>query len=448
MSKVKSLLKRAWTEFTNPGQEQRVRLLQQAIAHGFQTKKSAFNLDEVLSPHQFNPTDLKVATKAYYQMMLQRLWENGLPEPNQRQLLAVIAEKLRLPPDEVKQLNEEVASIAFAGYLAEALEDGVLTSSELETLQSVASFAGTSVKVFVSRNASRQGISILRGLFAEATSTGILDQTLWQNLQASADTLGLGRKELLEAVVPLAKSFAEHVLADVKSDGVLTDEEDRYLKWLIETFRFEPEFKDYIERELRFLKERELISSGNLPQIKPPKGLNLQPGEAVFFCGQCEANITRNLKAGTTDDLHYGKFVLTDSRVIFESDTKPLSIPFRAIISWDGWGNNLALTVRNKPAMVFTNHEPDPLFVERFKASLQLNNQTLVRRSSSQPDRHIPREVRQRVWQRYSGKCAECGATEYLEFDHIVPVAKGGSNSDQNVQLLCRKCNLQKSDKI
>jgi 5-methylcytosine-specific restriction endonuclease McrA len=35
-----------------------------------------------------------------------------------------------------------------------------------------------------------------------------------------------------------------------------------------------------------------------------------------------------------------------------------------------------------------------------------------------------------------------------LEFDHIIPVAKGGSNAETNVQLLCRRCNGKKSDMI
>jgi hypothetical protein len=75
-------------------------------------------------------------------------------------------------------------------------------------------------------------------------------------------------------------------------------------------------------------------------------------------------------------------------------------------------------------------------------------NQTLVDRLAGLPDRHIPRDVRQRVWQRYGGRCAECGATDYLEFDHIIPIAKGGSNGEFNIQLLCRRCNLRKSDNI
>lgn len=52
------------------------------------------------------------------------------------------------------------------------------------------------------------------------------------------------------------------------------------------------------------------------------------------------------------------------------------------------------------------------------------------------------------MWQRYGGRCAECGASDYLELDGVIPRAKGGSNSDANVQWLCRCCNLKKSDNI
>jgi 5-methylcytosine-specific restriction endonuclease McrA len=77
-----------------------------------------------------------------------------------------------------------------------------------------------------------------------------------------------------------------------------------------------------------------------------------------------------------------------------------------------------------------------------------MTNQTLINQDESRRSQHISRDVRQRVWQRYSGQCAECNATSYLEFDHIIPVAKGGSNEDANVQLLCRGCNSKKSDMI
>ena len=38
--------------------------------------------------------------------------------------------------------------------------------------------------------------------------------------------------------------------------------------------------------------------------------------------------------------------------------------------------------------------------------------------------------------------------TERIEFDHILPHAKGGSNSVRNVQVMCERCNRVKSDRI
>jgi hypothetical protein len=60
----------------------------------------------------------------------------------------------------------------------------------------------------------------------------------------------------------------------------------------------------------------------------------------------------------------------------------------------------------------------------------------------------IPEEVRFAVWRRDRGKCVKCGSNEKLEFDHIIPVSKGGSSTERNVQLLCERCNRGKSDKI
>lgn len=63
--------------------------------------------------------------------------------------------------------------------------------------------------------------------------------------------------------------------------------------------------------------------------------------------------------------------------------------------------------------------------------------------------RVIPTAVKLHVWKRDGGKCAICGATDELHFDHIVPFSKGGSSlTEANVQLLCARHNLAKHDRI
>jgi hypothetical protein len=63
-------------------------------------------------------------------------------------------------------------------------------------------------------------------------------------------------------------------------------------------------------------------------------------------------------------------------------------------------------------------------------------------------DRYIPPEVKLHVWRRDQGKCIECGSKEKLEYDHIIPISKGGSNTERNVQLLCQTCNRKKAAAI
>lgn len=60
----------------------------------------------------------------------------------------------------------------------------------------------------------------------------------------------------------------------------------------------------------------------------------------------------------------------------------------------------------------------------------------------------IPEDVRILVWARDEGRCVRCGAEDDLQFDHVIPVARGGGNAQENIQILCGSCNRLKSDRI
>ena len=60
----------------------------------------------------------------------------------------------------------------------------------------------------------------------------------------------------------------------------------------------------------------------------------------------------------------------------------------------------------------------------------------------------IPQYVKREVWRRDGGRCVECNSNEKLEFDHIIPFSKGGSDTIRNLQLLCQRCNRSKGASI
>jgi 5-methylcytosine-specific restriction endonuclease McrA len=76
------------------------------------------------------------------------------------------------------------------------------------------------------------------------------------------------------------------------------------------------------------------------------------------------------------------------------------------------------------------------------------------RRRGTQNPRHIPAAVRRLVWERDGGRCTfvgendhSCEARSRLEFDHIVPVARGGQSTPGNLRLRCRAHNQMAAER-
>ena len=66
----------------------------------------------------------------------------------------------------------------------------------------------------------------------------------------------------------------------------------------------------------------------------------------------------------------------------------------------------------------------------------------------------MTKKLREFIKERDNFTCCNCGNSTYaepnllLEIDHIIPVAKGGRTSEDNLQTLCWKCNRAKGDKL
>ncbi|HLF90329.1 MAG TPA: HNH endonuclease signature motif containing protein, partial [Anaerolineales bacterium] len=85
------------------------------------------------------------------------------------------------------------------------------------------------------------------------------------------------------------------------------------------------------------------------------------------------------------------------------------------------------------------------------KKKNRLQRAMAVMEGTKMPDSRrepIPDDVKIKVWQRDGGKCVKCGSKEKLEYDHILPLSMGGSNTIRNIQLLCENCNRLKGGNL
>lgn len=60
----------------------------------------------------------------------------------------------------------------------------------------------------------------------------------------------------------------------------------------------------------------------------------------------------------------------------------------------------------------------------------------------------VPVEVRRAIFERDGGRCVQCGSNFDLQYDHILPLSRGGATTVENLQLLCTDCNLGKADSL
>jgi hypothetical protein len=82
------------------------------------------------------------------------------------------------------------------------------------------------------------------------------------------------------------------------------------------------------------------------------------------------------------------------------------------------------------------------------KEKLGATDRPRSRRNTDQHSRHIPAEVKRKVWLRDGGQCAfvarngrRCAERGFLEFHHKKPYAAGGEATEENIELRCKAHN-------
>lgn len=196
---------------------------------------------------------------------------------------------------------------------------------------------------------------------------------------------------------------------------------------------------------------------------------NSKNGADIFYCN----SITKEEPQNVTVKSEYFKYFVERIPTIIEcAKSEPVSIPFvMALIafpeskSYEGEGmmNNphtwlfkdliylfdsdvylpIPYSQEEEQLLIYECYDKERRKWEKLKRLYGTSTET-----KTYSRERIPEEVRIEVWRRDGGKCAHCGSREKLEYDHIVPISKGGSNTVRNIELLCERCNREKSNEI
>lgn len=313
----------------------------------------------------------------------------------------------------------------------------------------IANLAGEKLRDIADKRAqaklAKQTIESFPKELQDALNDGIFTEEEERNLREKIAIAGLEWESIIKSCHGAARSFISHVLADAVSDGEVTVEEEETLWRYVKIFNLS-DLSESIQSTINRVRSIHDLRNNKLPRPIVDSSVHwLSSGEAIYVSTQ---GVRSSVKPGMPPPM--GKFFVTSERVSFISEKKPIEYKISQIRDAGHSGSNtLKIVTATKGLDTFFVSDAD-ITAEIINCLNRLNNRTA---SSPATDtlsdrKRIPKDVRNAVWIRDAGLCIECGADDYLEFDHVIPVSKGGSNTLNNIQLLCRRCNATKSDRI
>ncbi|MGI5185711.1 TerD family protein [Dactylosporangium sp. CA-152071] len=197
-----------------------------------------------------------------------------------------------------------------------------------------------------------------------------------------------------------------------------------------------------MRRRLRRGLELGLISGGDVPRVASST-LHLDAEEILHL--EVPATRVRQLASGTKRD--GGRLIVTNTKLRFVGDSAGSDLVWAKVIEARPEYSTVVVAATTSRGGG-TYEVGDPEYVAAVLTGvLRVAKRTAVA-PAQRDSRSVSPAIRAEVWRRDGGACVECQATEYLEFDHVIPWSRGGATSVGNLQLLCRRCNLAKGARI
>lgn len=281
-----------------------------------------------------------------------------------------------------------------------------------------------------------------RQKFIEHCSDDLLTEEEMQQLQQFAKANNISWNNALKFVRTDAVHLLERTVTFAAEDGVITEEEETSILKLKKDLAIPEKIARPILDRMEVVKKAARIREGHLPVAQ--SSVHLEPDETCHL--ETEA-IYRKIST-RKESLIQGRLVVTNRKINFLSPSGGWQIHWTNILRVERELASIYIELSAKKGNGWYIVE-DPITCEAIIDTLSriAKRQVLAPKQESN-SRHIPQRVKIEVWQRDGGKCVECSAISYLEFDHIIPFSMGGANTVNNIQLLCRKCNLTKGDRL
>jgi len=287
----------------------------------------------------------------------------------------------------------------------------------------------------------RNILNQFRQSFIQVCQDGILSNQKLQWLYGNISREQVDWNEALSFIRGDALHLMERALTLAAADGIITEDEAQYIYKLQQQLAIPPDLSRPLLERLQHLRYVSNIRQGNLPVVRP--SIHLESDE------KCHLEIAAAYQKVNTRSVKIipGRFVATSKKLHFLSQTGGWTIQWSKIMRVERDSHSIYLELSTKTGNGCYSVSDSLLAEATIDALTRMSKRQLVMPQNGS-SRHIPQDVKLAVWQRDGGKCVQCSATSYLEYDHIIPFSRGGASTIGNVQLLCRRCNLEKSDRI
>ncbi|MFD4460012.1 TerD family protein [Nocardia sp. NPDC058480] len=272
-------------------------------------------------------------------------------------------------------------------------------------------------------------------------STGTMSEEwteVWAALRFQRIDEERGRTLLREAGL----TQVERMVAFAFADGeVFADELDAF-EHVVSELALSGGIVDDLRRRMHRGRTLSRLRAGELPTVNTP-GLHLDPDERVHL--DLPAVHIRMLARGPRNT--EGRLIGSSKKLRFVGDGTGIELPWNRVVSVHPEHGTVVLAATSaRGGATFGVTDPDYV-AAALEGALRVSKR-LVLTPGQRDSRSIPQDVKAQVWQRDGGACVECGDGHYLEFDHIIPLSRGGATSATNLQILCRACNRAKGARI